>query len=122
ISLMYFIFFFFFQAEDGIRDRNVTGVQTCALPISRSPSTSPTGSRARPISARFASSARAGRHVHHQRGGAEPAGAESRGPERSPHGAREPDASRESDPGAPGGPLLQHQPGGRDAGAGGHAG
>src|SRR5699024_12066856 len=27
------IFFFFFQAEDGIRDRNVTGVQTCALPI-----------------------------------------------------------------------------------------
>src|SRR5437868_7456562 len=28
--------FFFFQAEDGIRDRNVTGVQTCALPISSS--------------------------------------------------------------------------------------
>src|SRR5699024_12081727 len=28
------IFVFFFQAEDGIRDRNVTGVQTCALPIS----------------------------------------------------------------------------------------
>src|SRR5437667_49955 len=28
-------FFFFFQAEDGIRDRDVTGVQTCALPISR---------------------------------------------------------------------------------------
>src|SRR5207249_7014390 len=28
-------FFFFFQAEDGIRDRNVTGVQTCALPIFR---------------------------------------------------------------------------------------
>src|SRR5207249_6228224 len=28
-------FFFFFQAEDGIRDRNVTGVQTCALPILR---------------------------------------------------------------------------------------
>src|SRR5437773_10560886 len=27
------IFFFFFQAEDGIRDRDVTGVQTCALPI-----------------------------------------------------------------------------------------
>src|SRR5699024_11320055 len=32
--------FFFFQAEDGIRDRNVTGVQTCALPIS-SPTTAP---------------------------------------------------------------------------------
>src|SRR5207249_8678948 len=28
------LIFFFFQAEDGIRDRNVTGVQTCALPIS----------------------------------------------------------------------------------------
>src|SRR5207249_9007439 len=27
------MFCFFFQAEDGIRDRNVTGVQTCALPI-----------------------------------------------------------------------------------------
>src|SRR6266540_6687770 len=26
-------FFFFFQAEDGIRDRDVTGVQTCTLPI-----------------------------------------------------------------------------------------
>src|SRR6266545_5413917 len=28
------IFIFFFQAEDGIRDKLVTGVQTCALPIS----------------------------------------------------------------------------------------
>ena len=28
-------FCFFFQAEDGIRDRDVTGVQTCALPISQ---------------------------------------------------------------------------------------
>src|SRR2546430_10696127 len=28
-----FVFFFFFQAEDGIRDLTVTGVQTCALPI-----------------------------------------------------------------------------------------
>src|SRR5712672_3847711 len=28
------ILFFFFQAEDGIRDKLVTGVQTCALPIS----------------------------------------------------------------------------------------
>src|SRR5690349_22374317 len=43
-SLLFFIFiwffffffiFFFFQAEDGIRDLYVTGVQTCALPISR---------------------------------------------------------------------------------------
>ena len=29
-----FLLFFFFQAEDGIRDYDVTGVQTCALPIS----------------------------------------------------------------------------------------
>src|SRR5687767_4154004 len=32
-----FLFFFFFQAEDGIRDKLVTGVQTCALPIFLSP-------------------------------------------------------------------------------------
>src|SRR5207248_11051107 len=31
---MIIFYFFFFQAEDGIRDRTVTGVQTCALPIS----------------------------------------------------------------------------------------
>src|SRR2546427_3842787 len=31
---MFFFFVFFFQAEDGIRDLTVTGVQTCALPIS----------------------------------------------------------------------------------------
>src|SRR2546421_8211140 len=30
----FIVFFFFFQAEDGIRDLIVTGVQTCALPIS----------------------------------------------------------------------------------------
>src|SRR5437870_9880483 len=30
----FLFFFFFFQAEDGIRDGHVTGVQTCALPIS----------------------------------------------------------------------------------------
>ena len=34
VSLVQFcFFFFFFQAEDGIRDHCVTGVQTCALPI-----------------------------------------------------------------------------------------
>src|SRR5699024_3000981 len=33
-SLLECVLCFFFQAEDGIRDRNVTGVQTCALPIS----------------------------------------------------------------------------------------
>src|SRR2546425_7582487 len=35
--LYLYLFFFFFQAEDGIRDKLVTGVQTCALPISPSP-------------------------------------------------------------------------------------
>src|SRR5687767_15361084 len=38
-------FFFFFQAEDGIRDKLVTGVQTCALPISHG---SPTVRRPEP--------------------------------------------------------------------------
>src|SRR5207245_4079868 len=32
--LLFFLIVFFFQAEDGIRDATVTGVQTCALPIS----------------------------------------------------------------------------------------
>src|SRR5690348_18075611 len=45
--------FFFFQAEDGIRDGRVTGVQTCALPISRSTAAAPTP--------RWAGTARAGR-------------------------------------------------------------
>src|SRR6266705_4387062 len=54
----YSCFLFFFQAEDGIRDRTVTGVQTCALPISLpSPPrplpaphpTRPTGGRASPV-------------------------------------------------------------------------
>src|SRR5439155_13413113 len=35
--------FFFFQAEDGIRDGHVTGVQTCALPISPPPGPAPPG-------------------------------------------------------------------------------
>src|SRR3712207_9349887 len=33
--MLFSLVFFFFQAEDGIRDIGVTGVQTCALPISR---------------------------------------------------------------------------------------
>src|SRR5437667_1527613 len=35
IVTLFVCVFFFFQAEDGIRDRDVTGVQTCALPILR---------------------------------------------------------------------------------------
>src|SRR6266566_4600963 len=33
MTYAFILFFFFFQAEDGIRDYKVTGVQTCALPI-----------------------------------------------------------------------------------------
>src|SRR5260370_29993320 len=52
-SLVYrLVAFFFFQAEDGIRDSSVTGVQTCALPISsptatHRPDRSPVGASAR---------------------------------------------------------------------------
>src|SRR3989441_3536294 len=35
MMLIWYYCFFFFQAEDGIRDKLVTGVQTCALPIYR---------------------------------------------------------------------------------------
>src|SRR5690349_22970134 len=34
VGVVFCFYFFFFQAEDGIRDLYVTGVQTCALPIS----------------------------------------------------------------------------------------
>src|SRR3712207_245764 len=34
LNCYFYFLFFFFQAEDGIRDIGVTGVQTCALPIS----------------------------------------------------------------------------------------
>src|SRR5207249_2840534 len=46
--LFQLLFFFFFQAEDGIRYRNVTGVQTCALPISHSAAPRGAGARAAP--------------------------------------------------------------------------
>src|SRR5256886_10921508 len=42
-------FFFFFQAEDGIRDLTVTGVQTCALPISELLRSLPPGALPRPL-------------------------------------------------------------------------
>src|SRR2546427_2963822 len=41
-AMLAVLLFFFFQAEDGIRDLTVTGVQTCALPISNVWSASPT--------------------------------------------------------------------------------
>src|SRR5205823_9482910 len=40
-SMVFDFVFFFFQAEDGIRDKLVTGVQTCALPISGNPTDVP---------------------------------------------------------------------------------
>src|SRR5207302_5541763 len=43
LFVFFYFFFFFFQAEDGIRDFHVTGVQTCALPIFRSPARGPRG-------------------------------------------------------------------------------
>src|SRR5688572_31187460 len=60
VSFYYLFFFFFFQAEDGIRDLTVTGVQTCALPISRCRSPSPRDRR-RPSSRRAPAARRAAR-------------------------------------------------------------
>src|SRR5438876_2262338 len=53
IYILLIVFFFFFQAEDGIRDGRVTGVQTCALPIS---CTTRTSSRGGPPASRGGSS------------------------------------------------------------------
>src|SRR2546426_596736 len=55
--------FFFFQAEDGIRDYKVTGVQTCALPIYHTPE-----KRARPPRAHHADHARPPQAPHPRRG------------------------------------------------------
>src|SRR5207249_9320904 len=52
--------FFFFQAEDGIRGRNVTGVQTCALPIY---SVTRSGARHAKISAETTSDSTGSRRV-----------------------------------------------------------
>src|SRR5437868_8883932 len=64
---------FFFQAEDGIRDRNVTGVQTCALPICHSsgaPDPDDHLRRARPPAERRG---RAGARLWPDRNGPDPA-------------------------------------------------
>src|SRR5439155_12984980 len=44
-----YLYLFFFQAEDGIRDGHVTGVQTCALPICTRAARASGGPRAGPI-------------------------------------------------------------------------
>src|SRR5207253_4913458 len=60
---------FFLQAEDGIRDGHVTGVQTCALPISSSTIISPTFSSGAKIADRVPTTTRASpiRTRHHSR-------------------------------------------------------
>src|SRR2546430_11479050 len=50
-NCLFLYFYFFFQAEDGIRDLTVTGVQTCALPISLSVRCSAVAAVARCVSA-----------------------------------------------------------------------
>src|SRR5256885_6191881 len=52
LTALYIFFFFFFQAEDGIRDYKVTGVQTCALPISLAPRVTRGNAYASPLSLR----------------------------------------------------------------------
>src|SRR2546426_1412366 len=61
-----FLFFFFFQAEDGIRDYKVTGVQTCALPISADAARVPGGAALAVDRAAFAQGVhdRVTRHPH----------------------------------------------------------
>src|SRR5574338_1671683 len=55
--VVFYLFFFFFQAEDGIRDAMVTGVQTCALPIWRTAVPVQRASGPRALAFRWASSA-----------------------------------------------------------------
>src|SRR6266498_4261844 len=75
---MLMVFFFFFQAEDGIRDADVTGVQTCALPISHRRARGSAGHRRAGRSSPPSWPARAGA------GRAPPAPARPPGPARSP--------------------------------------
>src|SRR2546425_3667922 len=84
------IVFFFFQAEDGIRDKLVTGVQTCALPISLRPAPP----RARLARARYGRRWRGGWLPGRGARGARPGeGTRAFGPHPSPHTSRaSPDA------------------------------
>src|SRR5690606_40964906 len=58
------VVFFFFQAEDGIRDFHVTGVQTCALPILPPAGTGPRPQSVGPGARRARPGAAARRHRH----------------------------------------------------------
>src|SRR5439155_324819 len=70
-----FFFFFFFQAEDGIRDGHVTEVQTCALPIYRRPGARAAERRCRAARGPDRAGPGAGAHLHV----AENGGADGRG-------------------------------------------
>src|SRR5437870_8423251 len=59
-SFFFLRYFFFFQAEDGIRDGHVTGVQTCALPISPARRSQPARPRPEPARASRSSPGTAG--------------------------------------------------------------
>src|SRR2546427_2600055 len=79
MRLCFVFFFFFFQAEDGIRDLTVTGVQTCALPI---------------LTARSSAVSRAGTNRWRPaQATASPLGARITTPRSTP-GVREPDRTR----------------------------
>src|SRR2546425_1287616 len=112
------LFLFFFQAEDGIRDKLVTGVQTCALPICPTPLRRCAGrrrrytrrlrpaGRSRPAQGAGASRARraadrVARLARHDRGGRVAAGADRRGAPAPPRRGRPPPAPPEQE--APGG-------------------
>src|SRR5438034_8179917 len=90
--------FFFFQAEDGIRDHCVTGVQTCALPISP-----PRTARA----ARGARAVRGGASLEHLRAGAGAAPLGARGRRRRAGGGLR---RRELSPGTRGSGRLSPGP------------
>src|SRR5690606_39729317 len=78
-----FLIVFFFQAEDGIRDFHVTGVQTCALPIFDPPADR---RRAAALSSPFRVLAwgHEARTLHAEGPGSPPAGAVHRPPQRPP--------------------------------------
>src|SRR5260370_15848449 len=84
--------FFFFQAEDGIRDSSVTGVQTCALPISRRLRGAPQSTGTGEAAARAGGAARA--QFGHDARGYGLLQVPERGPERRRHGNEEGDGAR----------------------------
>src|SRR5256885_11555453 len=68
------VVFFFFQAEDGIRDYKVTGVQTCALPIWSCEPSGGRGGSARRAGRRVCDSGRASRAAAAEARGGAPGG------------------------------------------------